>query len=108
MNYNEDLFEHKIKLIENSSNYGIFKLYPIIAWTIIPIHLIGLFFELWDLSTIPFATFFLYETIMIVYNNILMRIEINTLDLQRDMRLIKKDLEAEFKSQQVLGEKYEP
>ncbi len=86
----------KIREIETDETYGVSNIHFIIAWSLIPIHLVGVWFEFWSLSIIPFVLFFLYVVIMRVYKNIIMRIEINTLDLQIEIRLMNNDLIEEL------------
>lgn len=93
-----EILTHKIRELESNESYGVSNIYFIIAWSLIPIHLIGLWLKFWEFSIIPFALFFLYEVIMRTHRNIILRIEINTCDMQIEMRRMTNDLRNELNS----------
>jgi len=91
--------EKKLSILENSiheneqnKSYGV-KRYPsLFLWSLLLAHLLGVFFNLWEIDFSVFVGVFLFEAMQSIYNNLLLRIEINTLDISRDIYFILRDI----------------
>ena len=68
-------------ILNDKKMYGVSRIYQKLLVMILIVNLIGIPFNFWDFSFVPIIAIILYDAVVNLYNNLLSRIEINTLKI---------------------------